>query len=85
MATTVQSGAPGPFVFPTHLTFPSPKARPKIVLVGQDVYLQGGECSGENVITLSGPKKGPQFFFVFEVAPHARGWCTVVFYKKKFS
>lgn len=85
MATAPEFGT-GPYVFPTRLTFSSPKARPKVVLVGPDSGLQAGECTGTGLVItvslLSPPRIGPRQLFVFTVTPHALGTCTVLFYKK---
>lgn len=81
-ARALTSEGNGPFVIPTHLTFSSPNARPKMLLVGPDLYLQGGECSGTRLVTTFSRLHGPYPFFVFTVTPHVKGRCTVVFYKK---
>jgi hypothetical protein len=88
-APTTEAPTPygqGPFVFPTHLTFSSPQAPPKTVLVGQGLGFISEECqqTGEEIaVTLSGPRPGPDnVLLVFIVTPHAKGQCTVIFYNK---
>jgi hypothetical protein len=84
------AGAPtpygqGPYVSPTDLTFSSPQAPPKSVLVGRDVGYISEECqqTGEEIAVTLSARPGPDnLLLVFIVTPHALGQCTVVFYKK---
>lgn len=88
IATKLAPGSEGPLIFPTHLTFSSPTAPPRIVLAAPGLgFLIGMACEEtgtETVITISG-RIGPHHVGVFKVTPHAKGSCSVNFFKESSS